>query len=170
MNQLFDDRAEEEVQHDSGIRNILKAGRKPDRMIGLRVTPKLDKILNRTEGPEGYTIGDSITTCPLKDNCEPLLFPFLVLEAKSEKSSNPFSKINLQTGFAINAMLKLQRNLFNASIENRQAAMMPLVWFLANKGEIWRISGAYVEETEVKSEPNFVSFNPIFTNFESHKY
>jgi hypothetical protein len=160
LNTLFDDRADEEIVHQGEIKKILKNGKKPDRLLGLRVTGRLDKILNRTEGPQGNTIGDSITTCPFRDGCEPLLFPFLVVEAKSEKSADPFSKINLQTGFAIRALLELQRTLANATVDNRQSGMMPLVWFLSSKGEIWRLSGAYVEETKLASEPNYVSRHP----------
>ena len=122
----------------------------------------MDRILNQTEGLLGSTVGDSIKTCPLKDNCAPLLFPFLILEAKSEKSSDSFSKINLQTGFAIYALLKLQHGLTNASIANQEAGMMPLVWFLSSKGEIWRLSAAYVEETEVEAEQNYVGFCSSF--------
>lgn len=156
MNPLFDDRADEEIEHESEVEKILKKGKKPDRLLGLRVTGRLDRILNQTEGPEGNLIGDSVKTSPFKDGCEPLLFPFLVLEAKSEKSPDAFSKINLQTGFAIRALLKLQRDLICATIENQHSGMTPLVWFLSYKGETWRLSGAYVEETKDASEPNYV--------------
>ncbi|KIX06830.1 uncharacterized protein Z518_04806 [Rhinocladiella mackenziei CBS 650.93] len=153
LNPLFDDRADEEIEHPSEIEKILKIGKKPDRLIGLRVTRRLDRILNQTEGPQGDLIGDSIKTSPFKHGCQPLLFPFILLEAKSEKSPDAFSKINLQTGFAIRALLELQRNLAHATVENRQSGMKPLVWFLSYRGESWRLSGAYVEERE--AEPNY---------------
>ena len=161
MNPLFDDRADEEIEHESQIEKILKKGKRPDRLLGLRVTGRLDRILNQTEGPQEDSIGNSIKTSPFRDGCEPLLFPFLVLEAKSEKSTDAFSKINLQTGFAIRALLELQRNLIQATIDNRQSGMKPLVWFLSYKGEVWRLSGAYVEETKATSEPNYVSRGPV---------
>lgn len=142
LNPLFDYRAEEGIEYESEIENILKTGKRPDRWPGLRATKRLERILDEAEGPDGGPVGNSIKTSPLKVNCQPLLFPFLVLEAKSEKSSDMCSKIPLQTSFAIRALLNVQRNLTHATIDNHQSAMKPLVWFLSSKGEIWRLSGA----------------------------
>ncbi|KIW91594.1 uncharacterized protein Z519_07561 [Cladophialophora bantiana CBS 173.52] len=155
LNLLFDDRADEVIQYEEKIQKILQKGIKPDRLIGLRVTTRLDRILKETEGPDGNLVGESIRTTPIRDDSRPLLFPFLLLEAKSEKSSDGFSKIDSQSGFGLRNLLQLQRNLEHATIENRQSGMKPLVWYLAYRGEVWRLSGAYVEETNKDSEPNY---------------
>lgn len=163
LNTIFDDRAEEHIKYEEKIEGMLKGRRakQPDRIIGLRATKRIERILRDTEGVSGRPIGDSIDTSPFKvtaNPCEPLLFPFLILEAKSEKSSDAFSKICLQTGFAIRRLLNLQRGLINATLENRRSGTEPLVWFLANKGEDWRVYGAYIEETGGSGEPNYVSY------------
>jgi hypothetical protein len=159
LNPLFGDRADEEIQYESEIEKILVKGKNPDRVIGLRITNRLDRILNETEGVAGEPVGDLIRTNPFKPGCKPLLFPFLVLEAKSEKSPDTFSKIDLQSGFAIRHLLQLQLGLRNATIANRQLGTQPLVWYLSNRGEVWRVSGAYVEVrgSTNDSEPNYVS-------------
>jgi hypothetical protein len=103
LNPLFGDGADEEIQYESEIEKIVVKGKNPDRVIGLRITNRLDRILNETEGVAGEPVGDLIRTSPFKPGCKPLLFPFLVLEAKSEKCPDAFSKITSSLGspFAI---------------------------------------------------------------------
>ncbi|OQV09476.1 hypothetical protein CLAIMM_13594 [Cladophialophora immunda] len=155
LNPLFDDRADEEIQYEDEIRTKLAKGKKPDRVVGLRLTKRLDRILHETEGREGDLIADSIRTTPFQPSMKPLLFPFLLIEAKSEKSPDAFSKIDAQSGFALRSLLQLQRDLLHASAENRQSGVEPLVWYLAYRGEQWRLSGAYVEEKQHASRPNY---------------
>lgn len=126
-------------------------------MVGLRATKRIARLLYNTHTAEGMVLSDRVKMTPFKESLDPLLFPFLVLEAKSEKSSDAFSKIYLQTAFAIRALLNLQRDLANSTLENRQSSIQPLVWFLANRGEDWRVYGAYVETTGRDQEPNYVS-------------
>lgn len=57
------------------------------------------------------TLGELVRSSPFKDGIEPLLFPFLILEAKSGKSSSGFREIQMQTAFPIFALLKLQQDL-----------------------------------------------------------
>ncbi|KAH0829784.1 hypothetical protein FOPE_10126 [Fonsecaea pedrosoi] len=155
LNPLFDDRADEEIQYENEIRAKVTKGKKPDRIVGIRLTKRLDRILHETEGPDGNLIVDSIRTSPFKPFIKPLLFPFLLIEAKSEKSPDAFSKIDAQSGFALRNLLQLQRNLVHATAENRHSSVKPLVWYLAYRGEQWRLSGAYVEETKHESRPNY---------------
>jgi hypothetical protein len=63
--------------------------------------------MNSLVDDERSSVGETIRTSPFKEGVEPLLFPFLVLEAKSEKSSNGFEDIQTQTAFPILALLKL---------------------------------------------------------------
>ncbi|KPI36824.1 uncharacterized protein AB675_11844 [Cyphellophora attinorum] len=144
-----------EAEIEQLLKNLKGTGKKPDRLFGLRVTKRLERILDDAEGPTGEPIRSFIRTSPLTANCQPLLFPFLVLEAKSEKSDDTFSKIRLQTSFSIRALLKLQRDLASAVFEQQQPVMKPLVWFLSNKGEVWRLAGAYVQETKDVTRPNY---------------
>lgn len=86
-----------------------------------------------------------VKSSPFKDSVDPLLFPFLILEAKSETSSNGFDDIQVQTAFPIWSLLKLQEGL-HAKVRNIGPETGPLVWFLANRGDAWRVYGCCATE------------------------
>jgi hypothetical protein len=90
-------------------------------------------------------IGESIRSTPFRPDGELIIFPFLVLEAKFEKSTDNFSDIETQTAFTIHLLLTLQEDLRKATGEDSGWETGPLVWFLANKGEQWRVASAYIE-------------------------
>src|SRR6266536_2230975 len=96
----------------------------PDRVYGLRVTKRLERLLLWTEDKRassgGKTIGESIRTSPFRPNGEPIIFPFLALEAKSEKGRDGFSDVEMQTAFTIHALLKLQEDLRKAAGEESE--------------------------------------------------
>lgn len=46
VNPLFDDRAEEAIIHDNVLQYQMPKREKPDRVYGLRVTNKLEQLLN----------------------------------------------------------------------------------------------------------------------------
>jgi hypothetical protein len=91
---------------------------------------------------------------PFRQVQDPVLFPFLVLEAKSEEGDG-FNDIETQTAFAIKKLLNIQLRLKEANEKNRQWDTGPLVWFLSNRGDQWRVAAAYVQ-TE-RSEQHYVS-------------
>lgn len=148
--QLFDFRAGEPIIHDNEITSELpKTSESPDRVYGLRMTSRLRKLLQNSQDQRpssgGKTIGESIKTTPYRFNGEHLIFPFLALEAKSEKSEDSSSAIELQTAFTIRTLLKLQQDLRDASSEVGRTGESPLVWFLQYRGEVWRVSAAFTE-------------------------
>ena len=126
-----------------------KKEQKPDRVYGLRMTNRLERLLKRTEDKravaEGKMIGETIKSTPFRPGGDPLVFPFLALEAKSEKGKDSFSDIETQTAFVIRSLLELQEDLRRAAGEDSEWESGPLVWFLANKGEQWRVAAAYIE-------------------------
>ncbi|QKX59465.1 uncharacterized protein TRUGW13939_06599 [Talaromyces rugulosus] len=142
MNTLFDDRAQEFVIHEDLIKSQLpKQG--PDRVFGLQNTRSFDKLLSSPVRPDlantpGDTIADILKTTPFKTQADPLLFPFLVLEAKSEGSASGFDAILVQSSFPIRALLKMQDNL-RSNVSGVEGAFSPLVWFLASRGDAWRV-------------------------------
>lgn len=92
---------------------------------------------------DGHTsLGQTIRSCPFKDVVNPLLFPFLILEVKSEKSKDGFDDILTQTAFPILALLQLQADL-HEKVPGREGSEA-LVWFLANRGDVWRVYGCCV--------------------------
>jgi hypothetical protein len=55
------------------------------------------------------------------------------------------SDIETQAAFTVHFLLTLQEDLRKASGEDSEWETGPLVWFLANKGEQWRVASAYIE-------------------------
>ncbi|KAF2809204.1 uncharacterized protein BDZ99DRAFT_533885, partial [Mytilinidion resinicola] len=147
---LFDDRAEEEILHSPTVMaDLPKKREKPDRVYGLRITKRLERLLLWSEDKRassgGKTIGESIRSTPFRADGEPVLFPFLVIEAKSEKGREGFSDIEVQTAFAIRTLLELQQDLADAVGEDSSSETSPLVWFLSYRGEQWRVSAAFIK-------------------------
>ena len=121
----------------------------PDRIYGLRETRTFRDLLSRlnvrSSDLQGKSIGESVQSSPFRDASDPLLFPFLIMEAKSEKSSNGFDAISVQTAFPILGLLRLQEDLAR-QVDDGKLDDGPLVWFFANRGDAWRVYGCYVTE------------------------
>lgn len=103
------------IIHDSLLRSQLPK-QEPDRVYGLQATNNFEKLLSTPmpgtlSSDADTTLGELVRSSPFKDGIEPLLFPFLILEAKSGKSSSGFREIQMQTAFPIFALLKLQQDL-----------------------------------------------------------
>ncbi|EXL93514.1 hypothetical protein FOIG_13647 [Fusarium odoratissimum NRRL 54006] len=139
---LFDDRAEEAIIYSSELRAELpKREHRPDRVFGLQVTERLSRLLNYAE---------DIRSSPFRLDGDPLVYPFLVIEAKSEKGSDAFTDTQVQTAFAIRELLSIQQELAHVANENEEWDGGPLVWFLSYKGEQWRVFAAYIHTTPDK--------------------
>lgn len=117
---------------------------KPDRVYGLRRTNRFRRILDEIPGKDDQKIGDIVTSSPFQIKYEQLLFPFLVLEAKSEKSASSMSRAEIQTASALRELLILQRNLKDSAGTASHWKSGPLAWCLVNKGEHWSVSAAYL--------------------------
>jgi hypothetical protein len=94
----------------------------------------------------GELVLDLINVSPYSLEGEPLLFPFLFLEAKSGLSSDDWHSIKLQTCFPIRTALEIQRGLQAANGTSTKWEARPLVWFLMSKGEDWRLCSAFTTE------------------------
>ena len=108
-------------------------------------------------GPDD-TITDLLKATPFKTQADPLLFPFLVLEAKSESSSRGFEAILTQTFFPIRALLQLQDDL-RSYVPEGEKAFEPLVWFLASRGDAWRLYCGTVVKGENGEPTKYVSIS-----------
>ena len=162
-NPLFDDRAQELIIHDDALRSELPK-QQPDRIYGLQATRNFKDLLSqqmpRASTRTGLTtVGDLVRSTPFKAASDPLLFPFLVLEAKSETSPNGFDDIQVQTAFPIWALLKLQEDLQSQMVDSR-SCFDPLVWFFASRGDAWRVYGCSLVRGE-DHEPNRYVSNQI---------
>jgi hypothetical protein len=108
--------------------------REPDRIIGLQRANVFDRLFSRLP----YTFESS----PFRS--ETPIFPFLIAEAKSEKSGVGWSAIERQSAFPIRILLKIQASLM--SHFHRGYLINPLVWFLAWEGDEWRVYAATWDE------------------------
>lgn len=161
-NAIFDDRVDEFVIYDDEVSSQLpKQG--PDRVFGLQTTRNFDSLLsspvkadirNRSED----TIADILRITPFKAQSDPLLFPFLVLEAKSETSPRGFEAILVQSSFPIRALLKMQDDLRSHVFEGEKV-FDPLVWFLASRGNAWKVWCGHVTKGTNGDPTKYVSRN-----------
>lgn len=87
---------------------------------------------------------------PLALTGDRLLFPFLVLEAKSSNAADSWHSIQLQTAFSIRSFLEAQERLRKAANIPSSYQQGSVVWLMANKGEDWRLSICYPESGSVK--------------------
>jgi hypothetical protein len=114
----------------------------------LRLTKRLERLLwseDKRQSAAGACIVDNLRSNPFREDGQSILFPFLVIEAKSEKGADSFSNIEAQTAFSLRELLVIQDNLRLAAEEDQDWDGGPLVWFLSYKGEQWRVSVAYIE-------------------------
>lgn len=151
---------QEVILHDPLLRSQVRK-QEPDRVYGLQATKNFEELLSEpmcNATSKGSTIGENIKTSPFKESTEPLLFPFLILEAKAERSLNGFMDIQTQTMFPILALLKLQQDLQSTVDGSDRSDLNPLVWFFANRGDSWRLYGCYITDDE---EPRYVSIPAI---------
>ncbi|KAH8679385.1 hypothetical protein BGZ61DRAFT_457118 [Ilyonectria robusta] len=150
INPLFDDRVDEGIVYPPELQRDLPSREdRPDRVYGLRVTSRLERLLlNAEENPiasKANSTNDGLRSSPFKVDGDPIVYPFLIIEAKSEKGADSFTDIQVQTAFAIRELLSLQEELAQAAGEGTEWDGGPLVWFLSYKGELWRVWAAYIE-------------------------
>lgn len=164
INMIFSDRAETSVKHSSPVPSISGRGQNkefPDRVIGLTETENFRSLLNSYDnrtvaGTEWKRLRDTIKYTPFASETKPLLFPFLIVEAKSSKSGFNFHAIGSQTMFCIKNFLELQMSLrLAAGKENFE----PLIWFIGYAGQFWNISACYVHNN-ASNELEFVCGQP----------
>lgn len=145
------------------LRSDLMKKEKPDRIYGLQQTRNFEKAL---EAPFAHgsdtlqAVRESITCSPFTDDGgHPLLFPFLIAEAKSEKGIDSSSSIETQTMFPIKTLLQLQAELQEKAVNAVETVDGPLVWFVSYKGQDWRIYSCYID---IEDNPAYVSRAMLF--------
>lgn len=149
INPLFERRAEMAIAYTEEMKRDLRRRRnRPDRIIGLSKSRTIERLLwkpDQRQASPYTTVEASIRTTPFKQDGKPVLFPFLIIEAKSEKSGTAFTDIDMQTAFAMRELVLLQeelrRNASGRGYDSWEAG--PLVWYFSYRGEQWRLHGAY---------------------------
>ncbi|CZR61240.1 uncharacterized protein PAC_11136 [Phialocephala subalpina] len=152
MSDLFSSRLEEPVCQ-AGANDAQNPKKEPDRIHGLQRTSNFERLLQQSYAHETNSrasprsVEDVVKVSVNPDNGgDPLLFPFLVLEAKGEKAGENFEQMEIQTAFPIRNILKLQYDLLKTPGNTMDVPGGPLVWFFASRGEDWRVYAASVHE------------------------
>lgn len=120
---------------------------KPDAAYGLRKVGRIQKLLStKDKRPDGggETIERRVTSTPFCNDAR-TNFPFLVMEAKSEKAGTAQSGIESQMSFIIRRVLLVQENLKQAAGKDSRWNSGPLVWCLGHRGEEWSVSAAFIK-------------------------
>jgi hypothetical protein len=87
---------------------------------------------------EEMLVRDFIQATPFSRSREPLLFPFLTMEAKSENGGG-FGRCGIQTSLPIWSLLKTQERLSELGAPLSELGG-PIVWYIAYVGDNWRVS------------------------------
>ncbi|KAJ3538816.1 hypothetical protein NM208_g5741 [Fusarium decemcellulare] len=155
INRIFGHREDEAVRLDAKVsKRLSKELQKPDKVFGLRQTRNIENLLYDTSNAELSDGGSDseppqvheLVPQPLNQNGDVLLFPFLLLEAKSGVTGTDWHSIQLQTAFPIRRFLETQHQLLSATRSMSDREFEPVVWFLSNKGEDWRLSVAFTQQ------------------------
>ncbi|KAF4995714.1 hypothetical protein FDECE_12707 [Fusarium decemcellulare] len=154
INRIFGHREDEAVRLDANVsKRLSKELQKPDKVFGLRQTRNIENLLYDTSNTELSDGGSDseppqvheLVPQPLNQTGDALLFPFLLLEAKSGMTGTDWYSIQLQTAFPIHKFLETQHRLLSATRTMSDREFEPVVWFLSNKGEDWRLSLAFTQ-------------------------
>ncbi|OAP55863.1 hypothetical protein AYL99_10015 [Fonsecaea erecta] len=130
-NHWFSKRLSHKIVHEDVTTADKKAitDQEPDVVIGLRYTETLGQLLSSRKSRYN----------PFKD--EYVVFPFIVIEAKSEESDGGFGAIERQSAFPVRTCLRLQQRIKTETGSQH----LCLVWFFAYKGDMWWLYGAVPE-------------------------
>ena len=139
LNRLFQDKLDEPARYPSHIQKLVGKVERPDRIFGLRRPAGFEQVQHELERR-------CIKLSIHKQEANFLIFPFLVLEAKSHESSDSFDDIDMQTAYAILETLRIQSELAKAAnkmgSDDFQGAF---AWYISYKGEHWRVHVAFTE-------------------------
>lgn len=126
-----------EVEHhaDDEVPSIKHPVRKPDTVVGLNVTVSIERYIKEMPYLKHTPFS--------KDNG--IVYPFFVSEAKPGDQNSGFRSIDEQTALPIHTSLMLQKRLCEAS----KVEILPLVWYMAYKGNLCALSVAILQEDEI---------------------
>jgi hypothetical protein len=148
LNKVFGDRADDLIIHGGEAADELRP-RKPDRVYGLQQTKRFEEVLGKiATGIQIYN-RKQIEITPFGERKDPIIFPFLISEAKTERGDS-FESCERQTAFPIWRLLKLQHGLRHLSKRRVDELGGPLAWFISNRGEDWRVYGCYTDIEDSK--------------------
>ena len=125
----------DEIVHQGPKPTSHRHRKRPDRVYGLS-NARLIKDYLKSAKPR-------VRSLPFRKKLKAPHYPFLILEAKSEENKREdFPQMFEQTKSSIFTLLKLQVDLRNCASKDKERPC-PFVWYLAFKGERWRLYACY---------------------------
>lgn len=103
LNRLFQDKLDEPTTYPQDIQKLISKIEHPDRIYELCHPTGFKKDQRELEKLVKLSIH--------KQNANFMIFPFLVMEAKTDSSPDSFKDINLQSSCAIMEALRIQHEL-----------------------------------------------------------
>ncbi|KAI4677818.1 hypothetical protein J4E81_010748 [Alternaria sp. BMP 2799] len=148
------------IQNDPENRHRIK--KQPDRVYGLRTTEAMAESLQqlhishlRENTALKYLSKRLTMSCNPDGGDQPCIYPFLAMEAKSHKGDGNWKDIETQTAIPIRNHLYLQLQLQDDPDNKMKVPGGPLSWFLAYRGEEWKVYGCYVTKSSPDSLPSY---------------
>ncbi|KAI4920652.1 uncharacterized protein J4E92_008295 [Alternaria infectoria] len=148
------------IQNDPENRHRIK--KQPDRVYGLRTTEAMAESLQQLhishlgENTALKYLSKRLTmSCNPDGGDQPCIYPFLAMEAKSHKGDGNWKDIETQTAIPIRNHLYLQLQLQDDPDNKMKVPGGPLSWFLAYRGEEWKVYGCYVTKSSPDSLPSY---------------
>ncbi|OQD90679.1 hypothetical protein PENANT_c001G02842 [Penicillium antarcticum] len=170
INMLFSDRVKATIKHYPALEVAAQPGRlkkyeAPDRVYGLKQTDNFKILLDSTDrrslvASTRRSLRESIEYTPFGPEGEPLLYPFLIMEAKTSNGASR-AEVDMQTAFCIKRLLKLQHDLRAATGDDTQWPTGPLVWFLNWRGESWDVSVGTTETQQGGDMNSEIHYNIV---------
>ncbi|KAL4944074.1 hypothetical protein BDV06DRAFT_188256 [Aspergillus oleicola] len=154
INMIFSDRLQTSIHHEQAIpfQSGGKSGKKyeqPDRVYGLYQTENFKMLLNLPDkrlphdGDRRF-LRHTLNVTPYKSDLEPLLFPFILVEAKSDTVGDA-AGVDLQSAFSLRRLLLLQEELRAATESETVWRPEPMVWYFSYHGYYWRVGASFVD-------------------------
>ena len=133
---IFGERTEQAVDYDEELKMAIgKVKEIPDLFYGLLQRGRVQKYVR------GLSKTSAVRTTPFAQKHTECVFPFLISEAKSQKSGVSRNEIELQICFVVRETLLVQQSLASAA-NTRELAFEPLVWCVTYRGEIIHVTAA----------------------------
>ncbi|KAL4962169.1 uncharacterized protein BDV14DRAFT_210694 [Aspergillus stella-maris] len=156
VNMIFSDRAETSIHYNPPLpirsgKRTKKRYEQPDRVYGLIETQNIKELLDspyRRTAADGSqeSVRDTLEASPFKGDRKPLLFPFLLVEAKSDTIGDT-AGLERQSAFTIRRLITIQDELRAATGKETSWLTGPLVWFFGWHGEDWYVRSSFIDDT-----------------------
>lgn len=169
MSKIFVDYSEETIPYSDDLARRTKQNyRRADRIYGLQLGTAFERVQEGVD--EEHPIRALLHEQPVRaDSGMKLLFPYLLIEAKSDDAGYGWDQILFECAVATYICLEAQQRVrstaSNAGVSGWKSG--PLLWLFTNRGADWRMYAAYLKDAPGLSGPGIPYETVIATS--SHR-